>query len=555
MVDQADIQAQLQALREGYARQLPEKLAEVEALWQALTDGVWAWDKAEGLQRLTHTLAGSAPTFGFPEVGQQARKLEQRAKAWRADSCVPGESERRQFKALLDDFLNSKPSTEATAENISLKRAANGDSTNRIIYLVEDDTDLASELILQLGQFDYQVRQFPGCADLDEAIEETIPAAIILDTRLENGELVGATLTRDLKARYGSDLPIIFISQCGDFEVRLQAVRSGGDAYFTKPVEIGNLVDTLDQISGNRCEEPYRVLVVDDDASLAAHYALILERAGMRVTTVTNPEEIVASLVEVRPELILMDVYMPSCSGLELAKLIRQQDAYLSIPIVFLSSETNMEKQFSAMRMGGDDFLTKPINDEHLISSVSIRAGRSRTLNALMAQDSLTGLLKHTKIKEHLTAEVSRAQRAGIPLSFALIDIDHFKAVNDNYGHLAGDRAIKSLARLLRQRLRQSDSIGRYGGEEFAVVLPDCGLEAAEQVLNQIREGFANLHFLHEDQEFSITLSAGLASAEQFRDAEGVNRAADEALYEAKRTGRNRVMLCQAPAVKFPARR
>ena len=165
----------------------------------------------------------------------------------------------------------------------------------------------------------------------------------------------------------------------------------------------------------------------------------------------------------------------------------------------------------------------------------------------LMVQDSLTGLLKHTKIKERLAADISRARRSEEPLTYAMLDIDHFKNINDQYGHPTGDQVIKSLARLLQQRLRQSDSIGRYGGEEFAVVLPGCDLQAAAQVLEHIRDGFAKLRFRHGGEIFSVTLSAGLACIQQFGDAEGINRAADEALYSAKRDGRNRIAISQAP--------
>jgi len=249
------------------------------------------------------------------------------------------------------------------------------------------------------------------------------------------------------------------------------------------------------------------------------------------------------ALADFKPELILMDVYMPVCSGLELARLIRQQEAYLGIPIVFLSSETNLEKQFTAMRMGGDDFLTKPIQEQHLVSSVAVRAERARLLNALMVQDSLTGLLKHTMIKEQLAQELSRAKREQSALSFAMIDIDKFKLVNDHYGHMMGDRVIKSLARLLKQRLRKSDRIGRYGGEEFAVVLPNCDPDSAAKLLNKIRADFSELRFLHEGKEFSVTFSTGIAGFPAYENADELNQAADEALYEAKHQGRNRIVV------------
>jgi diguanylate cyclase (GGDEF)-like protein len=124
-----------------------------------------------------------------------------------------------------------------------------------------------------------------------------------------------------------------------------------------------------------------------------------------------------------------------------------------------------------------------------------------------------------------------------------MIDIDKFKLVNDHYGHMMGDRVIKSLARLLQQRLRKSDRIGRYGGEEFAVVLPNCDLDSAVKALDKIRTAFSELHYLHDGKEFSVTFSAGLAGFPAHENADELNQAADEALYEAKHQGRNRIVV------------
>ena len=147
---------------------------------------------------------------------------------------------------------------------------------------------------------------------------------------------------------------------------------------------------------------------------------------------------------------------MPGCSGLELAQVIRQQRAYDAIPLVFLSSENCPEKQLAAIGLGGDAFLTKPVSDHQLIASITSRAERSRMVRSLMVRDSLTGLFNHAHIKEQLSLEASRAARAGANFSFVMLDIDHFKQVNDSYGHPTGDRVIQSLSQML---MHQLDSI------------------------------------------------------------------------------------------------
>ena len=306
-----------------------------------------------------------------------------------------------------------------------------------------------------------------------------------------------------------------------------------------------SLLVKLDDLTNSHPPEPYRVLIVDDEPALGGLYSLVLRQAGMETCEIHDPFTVMAPLVEFRPDLILMDIYMPGCSGTELAAVIRQQEAYVSIPIVFLSVEADVSKQMEAMRRGGDDFLLKPVQPRFLVSAVTTRVSRSRILRNLMMRDSLTGLLNHTKTKEQLAIEVDRVKRLGHSISVAMIDIDHFKNVNDSYGHSTGDRVLRSLSRLLGQRLRQTDVIGRYGGEEFAVIMNGTHAEDAVRVLDEIRESFAQMVHYADGKEFRVTFSAGVAEAPPYADAENISEAADKALYEAKRTGRNRIVLAK----------
>ncbi len=227
--------------------------------------------------------------------------------------------------------------------------------------------------------------------------------------------------------------------------------------------------------------------MVDDEEHLARHYALILEQAGMVVRAIHDPLHVMEELHDMEPELVLMDLYMPGCTSYELAQVLRQRDSLAGVPIVFLSSESRQEKRQRAMGVGGDDFLTKPVDGADLVSTVSSRISRARVMRGFMVRDSLTGLYNHTRIKEQLETETFRSQRQKIHLSFAMLDLDHFKSVNDTHGHQMGDHVILSLSQMLVRRLRGSDTCGRYGGEEFAIILPDTDGEAAKMVIDRIR--------------------------------------------------------------------
>jgi diguanylate cyclase (GGDEF)-like protein len=199
----------------------------------------------------------------------------------------------------------------------------------------------------------------------------------------------------------------------------------------------------------------------------------------------------------------------------------------------------------AALLKAGDDFITKPISDNALIAAVFSRAQRARSLSTALSRDSLTGLLKHTDIKEQVALEVQRSLRNGKPASLVMIDLDHFKQVNDQYGHAAGDNVIRSLANLLRQRLRRIDSLGRYGGEEFVAVLPDCTAEQARQIFDEIRQRFSALRFHTGSRSFSVSLSAGISETDGHSKPSALLERADQALYVAKHEGRNQVQVAQ----------
>jgi diguanylate cyclase (GGDEF)-like protein len=196
------------------------------------------------------------------------------------------------------------------------------------------------------------------------------------------------------------------------------------------------------------------------------------------------------------------------------------------------------------MKLGGDDFLTKPISAEHLISAVSTRLRRYRVLRSFIERDGLTGLFNHAATKERLAQEIARATRLQHTFCFVMLDLDHFKSVNDTYGHPVGDRVLKNLTELLKRRLRPTDIIGRVGGEEFAIILLDTGKENAGKLLDELQKSFSRvLQYSDDQREFTITFSCGIAEYRIGDDANYIYKQADQALYQAKQTGRNRVVI------------
>ncbi|MFY9261624.1 MAG: diguanylate cyclase [Gallionella sp.] len=546
MADIGDLTAKIQMLSSVYAAQLPEKIAQIEQLWQQLPHNRWDEEGFQTLHRRIHSMTGSGKTFGFAALSDLARVLEYDLSLLIQAKTVLNKAQRLHIASLISELHQVTMSTSTSPLDhsgvIAIAPHPYETIKFRHIFIVDDDIAFAENLRNQLSYFGYDTRVFNTLNAFKQAVHQNTDAVVVMDISFPNDSWGGVKTMKEVQLERKLPIPVIFISAQDDFNARLEAVRAGSIAYFNKTLNISRLLDKLDELTSTQANSPYRVMIVDDSPTLTAYYTAILKQAGMHTYSVNDPLATMEPLLEFDPDLILIDMYMPSCNGMELARVIRQLDKFVSIPIVFLSGEKDIDKQLAAIDLGGDDFLTKPIQPQHLVTSVTSRIRRSLMLRSFMVRDSLTGLLNHTAIKDQLDREVARAKRQGTQCCFAMIDIDWFKKINDSYGHPAGDRVIKSLSRLLKQRLREIDAVGRYGGEEFAVILADTNGAAAVKVLDKIREDFSHLHHFAEGTEFSVTFSCGVADVIDFNDATKLGNAADKALYKAKHHGRNCVI-------------
>jgi len=417
---------------------------------------------------------------------------------------------------------------------------ARASTPSRLIYLLAEDGPDARDLASQIAHFGYAVKAVEDVPALEVAMSEALPVALVVDLEPHAGTVLAA-LGR-LRDRFAHAVPVVFLASRDDPATRLESVGTGGAGFLVKPVDVGALVDLLDDLSQRTEPGDYRVVLAEPEPALGARIEGALTEAGLQVTRVCEPLQVLRTLAETPPDLLVAEMDLPGHGGLALARAIRQQPGYMGIPIVFLGDTVEPAQRAEAL-MVAEDYFAKPVDPHWLAAVVASRAERARRLRSRLHQDSLTGLFSHTRIKEQLELEVSRAGRAGQPLSFAMIDIDRFKAVNDRYGHLAGDRVIKALARVLKERLRRTDFVGRYGGEEFALIFPDTALADARDVLETIRGGFAQIRHRSDGGAFKATFSGGLAAFPRCPDAESLVAAADAALYAAKGAGRNRLRL------------
>ncbi len=307
-----------------------------------------------------------------------------------------------------------------------------------------------------------------------------------------------------------------------------------------------------DKPVGRRENEPTRVLVVDDSVTVRKIMVGYLRGAGHHVGEAADGAQALEQLGTDRYDVVLTDLQMPVLDGFGLLDAIRSRS--LDTEVIILTGSEDMESAVRALRAGAHDFLRKPPSGGIEVVLTVERAAEKkrmretnlrlmRELEALSRIDALTGLLNRRVFDENLQAETTRSRRYRLPLSLVILDLDHFKAVNDRLGHPAGDAVLKQFATIARAQTRDGDTLCRYGGEEFAILLAHTPLSGALDVARRLVATTAKAPFVVGEARLSVTVSAGVASLDAADDSgQALLRAADAALYDAKRAGRNQAL-------------
>lgn len=532
-----DQQEQIQKLKQHFGRRVTDQARVVIDLWQRLPEEFWKSDWYDRIYQATHRLNKFASRFQQQEILDiSVRLLECFEQTGRDKS--PDSSMISKMEGLLNDLatLVIRRNDQALAPDLHLVK--------KPIYILLQDNDLSQLIATQLQNFGFNVQSFSDEDDFRLGLAYRYPSAMIIDVDFSAKDH-GIGLVEEVQQNLDPKIDVLFYSkEHRGMEMRLRALRAGGIGFVVDKLDIIQLVELFEQSSEVVVPDAHRVLIVEDSITQSMQTSKILNNAGMITQAVTNPLEVMEVLEEFEPEVILMDMYMPQCSGIELSCLIRQDRRFDSLPIIYLSAEADVEKQLTAMAMGGDEFLTKPVRPAYLVGAIRNRANRSRTLVARMTRDSLTGLLDHTHLLQQLQHERQRAEKRQSPMTFVMVDIDHFKRVNDTHGHDVGDKVIKSLALFFRQRLRKTDTIGRYGGEEFGIILPDTPVDVAKGLFEEILANFSQIRHATPKGPIQVTFSCGLAAVEQ-AGTEKLSKLADVALYKAKEDGRNQICVYQ----------
>ena len=315
---------------------------------------------------------------------------------------------------------------------------------------------------------------------------------------------------------------------------------------------------TVEQTPGSAATEPaeWRVLLVDDEPTQRLITARLLKRAGYQVETAKNGKEALERLTASDQfQLLVTDWEMPEMDGVALCRAVRAEQRYGYVYTILLTSRDAIEHLVAGLQAGADDYLTKPVLEPELLARLN--AGRrivslERSLRAaneenrrLSITDPLTGAYNRRHLMEQLPIEIERSARYGRRLSILMCDVDHFKKVNDTYGHQAGDTVLKAVVTTIGEKVRTTDWVARYGGEEFVIVLPETGFTNACKVAETLRDALAKADIAVDDSTLHVTASFGVtgwdADIPPSASVDTMVARCDACVYESKSGGRNRV--------------
>jgi len=417
-------------------------------------------------------------------------------------------------------------------------------------------------------------------ADGEEAlgmIQDASPDIVLLDVMMPGMD--GFEVCRRIRGeKKTAHIPVVMVTALDQTEDRVTGLEAGADDFLTKPVNdtalyarvkslvrLKMMTDELmmrqstgekmglvqDENMGLPQDVSGRILVIEDRQIAAQQIAqTVIE--GSVIEVEPNPDE---ALIRVRSEdfdLIVVSLDLQGADGLRLCSQLRAIDATRQTPILAISDDSEMKRLVRALELGVNDYVSRPVDQHELNARVLTLLKRKKYQDKLKENiqlsfemaitDQLTGLYNRRYMQTHLDGLFNRAQRESKSLSLLMMDMDHFKQVNDTHGHAVGDEVLMEFARRLQRNVRGLDLACRFGGEEFVVVMPETDPDFARIVAERLREDVAGQPFDTEAGPLDITISIGIASSdEETKSGDDLLKKADEALYRAKDEGRNRV--------------
>lgn len=531
--------------KEYFLENLPDILASSQRTWNKISQNSWSESSFTRLYELITDITSKSAYHDLTSLHESAMAIKDYLDPFIQKNATPSSTQVNQIDQLFEKLEASQHQALADFEQ-SLK------PSKKLIYAISSNNEICSSICAKLDKSLYDSETFTDINSGVIQIQKTRPDLVILET--DNIEEL-TRLYSVIIDSYGPNIAVFLISHRDDTSTRLTAMRSGVSRYFSPPHDDEQISLEIENLCKSRKTQPYKILIIEDDPTQAEFASSILTKAGMVTEVVTHPLQVMDALRKFAPDIVLMDIYMPDADGLELTTIIRDDLQYMATPIIFLSGETDQDKQIDALLLGGDDFISKPIRPKHLIATIKNRIHRTRDLihaiklqasseaasinqlsptdsNKIIESDYLTAPSALTDSDSAANTEVSEADLLCDKIRIAL-ESDSFKSFYQPILCVNG-KSDNSYSLLLT--LPDGDSIVQWDsmvtatqGKDIQSKINQAAMQSALNSINALDD---------EDKEGLIFLPQSISDIESGSDAEWIK----DALRSRRMTGTSLVL-------------
>ena len=538
-------------LRKAFIRNLPGRVTALLDNWHKLVHGGWDSACHAELKKRLEALIQLSHNFGMERISQVARSLNKQLEERVTADSVPSEASVKELDVLfqafdeavhehhhLDPAYKARPAERRKGSRDS---APTGESNPpRLIYLFDVDETQLPGLPVVFSDEGLTPRIYNDSDKLLADVGQQPPVAIVCGPHI----LDKLAQSREQGAKQQHFPPVVMLARQDNLATRLAAMRAGVDLFMVQPVEAGVFSSRLKRLIKPKAQPQYRVLLVEDDPAQAEYASAILQKADFAVEVVTEPLKILDALNSSRPDLILMDLYMPDASGSELAAIIEHTPDFYDIPIIYLSGEQNEDIQLEALSIGGEDFLAKPVSPKRLVTTVSnrIKKTRSRTrrLGRSRNRDKVTGLLKRDYMLEQLEHVLSADAETHKAMGFLMIELDSPDSIMLRAGIDGMDLLLAEISQLILHETTIQDVCARFGDTCFTVLTQEHEPELLSGLAERIRNSIARRLFEIGIHSITASVSIGIVPLHTWsEDPSVVISKAKSVVNEAKALGGN----------------
>ncbi len=527
------VQSKLSRVWHQYRQRISEQIAVIEQVVTApSTDRLTSQQAKQQAKQHAHTLAGALGMFGFAEGSRLAKAMEQ--------TLTTGSLKSTDVAKLGEQLARLRQVTDLPKANSNLADLANlalppDLPRSDLLLVVSRDPGLLQTLESELSLWRCHMTIASTPKSIAKICENDSPKIALIDLECFDSIEAGMTALSGFQHQ-SPPIPTIVLTTQIDLPERLAVLRHGGRLLLPKSMPIAQIMEAVTQIMRRASPNQFRILIVDDDSILLEALTTLLEPWGLKVFTLSDPQNFLERLAATAPDLLLLDVEFADISGIELCQVARSDLRWSHLPIIVLTAHSEPAIVSQVFAVGADDFVSKPIVESELVARILNRLDQVKLLRQLVETDPLTGVANRQKSTQNLETLLQLADRTQSPVAMAVLEVDRLRDINAAYGYATGDAVLRQFGHLLQQSFGSEDAVGRWGGKEFVIGMHGMTREDGVQRLISVLTQMHQTAFV-TDQEvpLEVTFSAGVAQyPADGVDVKALYQMADHALQQAK---------------------